>query len=192
MTPRPPPRDLLMVKHAIIDLEALQNAWRRVDLKPPLESASHAPLCLWCCRWPAIDQEDVWSTPGQQEYPGRQVSTRHCQALEQVDDERMGYTVEPPNVPIWMLPRLVVRDLVTPMLLGNDMQSKLQEGSNHICWGKRHNRSRRSGNPLNMSVLPQNPLWQVTHHPLFSGHDPSRVPAHVLKRCHLSRYSYDL
>jgi len=72
------------------------------------------------------------------------------------------------------------------MLLGNDMQSKLQEGSSHICSGKRHNRSRRSGNPLNMSVLPQNPLRQVTHHLLFVGHDPSRVPAHVLKRRHVS------
>jgi len=85
-----------------------------------------------------------------------------------------------------MLPRLVVRNLVTPPLLGNDMQSKLQEGSSHICWAKRHNCSRRSGNPLNMFVLPQNLLRQVTHHPLFAGHDPSRVPAHVLKRCHVS------
>jgi len=85
-----------------------------------------------------------------------------------------------------MLPSLVVRDLVTLMLLGNDMQSKLQEGSSHICWGKRHNRSRRSGNGLNISVLPKNPLWQVTHHPLFAGHDPSGVPANVLKRCHVS------
>jgi len=85
-----------------------------------------------------------------------------------------------------MLARLVVRDLTTPLLLGNNMQSKLQEGSSHICWGKRHNRGRRLGNPLNMSVLPQNPLRQVTHHLLFAGHDPSRVPAHVLKRCHVS------
>jgi len=75
---------------------------------------------------------------------------------------------------------------VTPLLLGNDMQRKLQEGNSHICWGKRHNCSRRSGNPLNMSVLPQNPLRQVTHYPLFAGHDPSRVPAHVLKRRHVS------
>jgi len=66
------------------------------------------------------------------------------------------------------------------------MQSKLEEDSNHICWGKRHNRGRRSGNPLNMSVLPQNPLRQVTHRPSFAGHDPSRVPAHVLKRHHVS------
>jgi len=85
-----------------------------------------------------------------------------------------------------MLPRLVVRDLVTPLLLGNDMQSKLQEGSNHICWGKRHNRSRWSGNFLKISVLPHNPLGQVTHHLLFPSHDPSGVPAHVLKRRHVS------
>jgi len=37
-----------------------------------------------------------------------------------------------------------------------------------------------------MSVLPQNPLRQVTHRPLFAGHDLSRVPAHVLKRRHVS------
>jgi hypothetical protein len=85
-----------------------------------------------------------------------------------------------------MLPRLVVRDLATPLLLGNDMQSKLQVGNSHIYWGKRHNHSRRSGNPQNMSVLPQHPLRQVTHHPLFAGHDPSGVPAHVLKRRHVS------
>jgi len=85
-----------------------------------------------------------------------------------------------------MFPRFVVRDLVTPLLLANDVQSKLQEGSNHICWGKRQNRSRRSGNGLNISVLPQSPLGQVTHHLFFAGHDPSGVPAHVLKRCHVS------
>jgi len=85
-----------------------------------------------------------------------------------------------------MLPRLIIRDWVTPLLLGNDMQSKLQEGSNHICWGKRQNRSRRSGNGLIISVLPQNPLPQVTHHLLFAGHDPSGVPTHILKRRHIS------
>jgi len=103
-----------------------------------------------------------------------------------VDDKRMGYTIEPPNVPIWMLSRLVVRDLVTPLLLGYDMQSKLQEGNNHICWGKRHNRSRRLGIFLNISVLPHNPLGQVTHHLLFPSYDSSGVPAHVLKRRHVS------
>jgi len=36
-----------------------------------------------------------------------------------------------------------------------------------------------------MSVLPQNPLRQVTHHLLFASHDPSRVLAHVLKRRHV-------
>ena len=85
-----------------------------------------------------------------------------------------------------MLSRLVVQDLTTPLMLGNDMQSKLQEGSNHICWGKRHNRSRRSGNPLNMYALPQNLLRPVTHYLLFVDHDPSRVPSHVLKRRHVS------
>ena len=114
--------------------------------------------------------------------------SRHCnlKLWRGVDDDRMGYTVEPPDVPIRMPPRLIVQDLVTPMLLGNDMESKLQEGSNHICWGKRHNRSRRSGNSLNISLLSQNPLWQVTHHPLFADHGPSRVPTHVMKRSHVS------
>jgi len=75
-----------------------------------------------------------------------------------------------------MLPRLFVKDL---------MKSKLQEGSNHICWGKRHNRSRRSGNFLNISVLPHNPLEQVTHLLSFPSHYPSGVPAHVLRRRHV-------
>ena len=99
-----------------------------------------------------------------------------------VDDKRMGYTVEPPNVPIWMLPRLIVWDLVTPLLLANDVLSKLQEGSSHIWWGKRQNRSRRSGKDLNISVLLQNLLRQVTHHLLVVVHDPSGVPAHVVKK----------
>jgi len=30
-----------------------------------------------------MDQEDVWPTPDQQEYPGRQVWERQCEALEQ-------------------------------------------------------------------------------------------------------------
>jgi len=85
-----------------------------------------------------------------------------------------------------MLPRLVVQDRLTPLLLANDMQSKLEEGNSHICWGKRHNRRRRSGNGLNIAVLPQNPLRQVTHHLLFAGYDPFGVPAHVLKRRHVS------
>jgi len=77
-----------------------------------------------------------------------------------------------------MLPRLVVWDRLTPLLLANNMQSNLQEGSGHICWGKRQNHRRRSGNGLNIVILPQNPLGQVTHHLLFTGHDPSGVPAH--------------
>jgi len=72
-----------------------------------------------------------------------------------------------------MLSRLIVRDRLTPLLLANDMQSKLQEGSNHICWGKRQNRRMRSGNGLNIAILPQNPLRQVTHHLLFASNDPS-------------------
>ena len=42
------------------------------------------------------------------------------------------------------------------------------------------------GNGLNIYVLPLNPLWQVTHYLLFVGHDPSGVPTHVLKRCHVT------
>jgi len=64
------------------------------------------------------------------------------------------------------------------------MESKFQEGNNHLCWLKRLNRRRKSGNGLNIVVLPQNPPWQVTHHPSFVGYDPSRVPAYVLKRRH--------
>lgn len=37
------------------------------------------------------------------------------------------------------------------------------------------------GNYLDMPVLPKNPLWQVTDHPVAAGHDPSGVPAYILK-----------
>jgi hypothetical protein len=147
-----------MVKHAIIGPEALQNVedewiWNHLwNLYRMLHSASHAADDLqWIRRMfgPLLVNKNILVNKSQQDI---------VRLWSRIDDERMGYTVESPNVLIWMLPRLVVRDLVTPMLLGNDMQSKLQEGSNHICWGKRHKRSRRSGNPLNMFVLPQNPL----------------------------------
>ena len=102
------------------------------------------------------------------------------------DDKRMRYFVESCHVPLCMHPLLALQDRITPLLLDKDMESKLQEGSNHLCWLKRHNRRRRSGNGLNIVVLPQNPLRQVTHHPFFVGHDPFGVPAYVLKRCHVS------
>jgi len=53
-------------------------------------------------------------------------------------------------------------------------------------WLKRLNCRRRSGNGLNMVVLPQNLLRQVTHHPGFADHDPSKVLTYVLKRRHVS------
>ena len=34
---------------------------------------------------------------------------------------------------------------------------------------------------MDILVLPKNPLWQVTNHPVSVGHDPSRVAAYVLK-----------
>jgi len=45
---------------------------------------------------------------------------------------QMGYTVEPFNVPIWMLPPLVLWDRLTPILLAKDMDNKLQEGCSHL------------------------------------------------------------
>jgi len=85
-----------------------------------------------------------------------------------------------------MHPLLALRERITAQLVGKDMESKLQEGINHLCWLKRHNRRKRSGNGLNVAVLPQNPLRHVTHHPYFAGHDPSGVPSYVLKRRHVS------
>jgi hypothetical protein len=102
------------------------------------------------------------------------------------DDKRMGYFVEPCHIPLRMHPLLDLRDQITPLLLAKDMESKLQEGSNHLRWLKRPNRRKRSGNGLYIVVLPQNPLWKVTHHPVFVGHDPSRVPAYVMKWRHVS------
>ena len=40
---------------------------------------------------------------------------------------------------------------------------------------------RRPGNSMDIPVLPKNPLWQVTDPPVFAEHDPSGVPAYVLK-----------
>jgi len=77
---------------------------------------------------------------------------------------------------------LALRDRITHLLLANDMDDKLQEARSHLCWVKRLNQRRRSGNGLNMVLLPQNPLRKLTHHPGFTYHDPSRVPAYVLKR----------
>jgi len=98
------------------------------------------------------------------------------------DDNRMGYTVEPFHVPNLMLPHLVLPDRITLLLL---MDNKIREGHNHIHWRKILNRHRRCGNGLDIVVLPQNPLRQVTEHHVPAGHDPSRVLAYVTKRCHI-------
>ena len=175
MTPTPPPWNLLMVKNTILGPGALQNAekewiWNHMwNLHRMLHSVSHAADDLqWIKRLsgPLLVNKNILVDRSGKDNVG---------LWSRVDDKRMGYTVEPPNISIWMLSRLVVRDWVTSLLLGNDIQSKLQEGSSHICWGKRQNRSRRSENGLNIFVLPQNPLRQVTHHLLFAGHDPSGV-----------------
>jgi hypothetical protein len=46
---------------------------------------------------------------------------------------------------------------------------------------KKLNVCRRPENSLDIPVLPKNPLWQVTDHPVVAGHDPSGVPEYVLK-----------
>jgi hypothetical protein len=85
-----------------------------------------------------------------------------------------------------MLPDLVLRDRVTPLLLAKDMYNKLHEGHNHVGWFNNRNPRRRQWNGLDIVVLPQNLLRQVTTHPVFVGHDTSGVPTYVLKRCHVS------
>jgi len=60
------------------------------------------------------------------------------------------------------------------------------EGDNHILWLKILNRHRRYVNGLDIVVLPQNPLGQVTTHNFFVGPDPSGVPACLLKRFDVS------
>ena len=109
------------------------------------------------------------------------VSNRHRLA-----HNRMGYTVEPFHVPNGMLPHLVIRDQITPLLLAKDMDNKIREGNNHIRWRKTPNRRRRSQNGLDITVLPQNSLRQVMTHHVPVGHDPSRVPTYVLKRRQVS------
>jgi len=85
-----------------------------------------------------------------------------------------------------MHPLLALRDRLTPLLLAKDMDGKLQEARSHLCWLKRPNQCKRSGNGSNIAVLAQNPLRQVTHHPGFAGHDRFEVPTYVLKRRHVS------
>jgi len=80
-----------------------------------------------------------------------------------------------------MTPRLVIRNRITLMLMAEDMKSKLHEGMGHVIRRNKLNVCRRPGNSLDIPVLPKNPLWQVTDHPVAAGHDPSGVPAYVLK-----------
>ena len=51
----------------------------------------------------------------------------------------------------------------------------------HVICRKTPNVYRSSGNSLDIHVLPKNPLWQVTNPLVFHSHDPSGVPAYVLK-----------
>ena len=120
MTPRPPSGNLLMVKHAILGPEALQNAeeewiWNHLwNLHRMLHSVSHAANDLqWIGRMsgPLLVDENILVERSRHD---------NVRLWSRVDDKWMGYTVEPPNVPIWMLPKLVVQDLTTPLLLGQE------------------------------------------------------------------------
>ena len=55
------------------------------------------------------------------------VSNGHMRA-----HNRMGYNVEPFDIPHLMLPHLVLQDWITPLLLAKDMDNKIREGHNHI------------------------------------------------------------
>jgi len=185
-TPTPPQRSRHLVKHGIIRLDALQNAekewiWNHLrNLHCMLHSASDV----------ADDLEWVERMSDPLLLNNNHLVDRSGNIVlkngSRVDDKRIGYTVEPFNVPIWMHPLIVLRDRLTAPLLAKDMESKLQEGSSHLCWVKRPNRRRRSGNGLNIVVLPRNQHQQVTHHLLFVGHDPSGVPTYALKRRQVS------
>jgi len=70
---------------------------------------------------------------------------------------------------------------MTPFFLGNDMEHEILKADNHIRWVKSPNRRMKSGNGLTIAVLPENPLRQVTAHPVFVSHDPTRVLVDVLK-----------
>ena len=87
----------------------------------------------------------------------------------------MWHCNEPSHVASSMSPRLVIRNLITPLLMAEDMLSKLREGIGHVIRRKNLDVRRRPGNPLDIPVLPKNPLRQVTDH------DPSGVPAYVLE-----------
>jgi len=80
-----------------------------------------------------------------------------------------------------MSPRLVIRNRMTPLPMAEDMSSKLHEGLGHVICRKSLNVCWRPGPCLDIPVLPKNPLWQVTDHPVGAGHDPFGVPAYILK-----------
>jgi len=126
-TPQPPPRNRLLVKHDVIGTNALQNAekewiWNHLwNLKCMLHSVPHGAKDL-----PRIRRMSAPVLVNKNIVVDRY---RHCnlRLWRRVDDDRMGYTVEPPDVPIRMPPRLVVRDWVTPMLLGNEQTPRRQQ-----------------------------------------------------------------
>ena len=70
---------------------------------------------------------------------------------------------------------------MTPLLMAEDMYSKLREGLGHVIFRKTPNVCRRPGSCLDIPVLPKSPLWQVMDPLVFVDHDPSGVPAYVLK-----------
>ena len=93
--------------------------------------------------------------------------------------------LESVHVPHWMLPHLILSDRIT-LLLAKDMDNKLHEGRNQCRWLNICNHRKRQWNDLDTVVLPQNPLWQLTAHPVFVGHDPSEVLTYVLNKRHVS------
>jgi len=182
-TPTPPLRSRHLLKHAIIGPDALQNAEKKWIWKH-----MRNPHCTLHFDYDVVDDlEWVGRTSDPLLLNNNLLVYRSGNCVlkngSRADHKRMGYTVEPFHVPLWMNPLLALRDRLTPLLLGKDMNIKLQEGRNHLRWLSHRKRSR---NGLNIAVLPHNPFRQVMHHPGFASHGPSGVPTYVLKRRQVS------
>ena len=75
--------------------------------------------------------------------------------------------------------------LLTPIIRLKRARAEVREGLHNLSRCQRWNIRRRSRYGLDVSVLPQYPLRQVTVHPTVAAHDPTRIPKYLLERLEL-------
>jgi len=173
---------LLLLHHTILGSDALHNAenqWIWKHIRNPHCTLHFGSVVVNDLEW-------VWRLSDPLLLNNNLLVERDMSCIvrngRRCDHNRMRYFVEPFHVPLWMLPHLILRDRMTHLLLAKDMDNKLHGGHNYHLWRNLRNRRRRYVNNLDIAVLPQNPLRQVTAHLGLVGHNQSRVPAYVMKR----------